>query len=186
MATWRPVDNRVWSDRKFLSLSEDGRVLWLFLLTTTFARAIPGVIVAGEAAMAEELGWGVERFRKGFAELVEKRLSVSREGRLVWLRNALKYQRIAGPNSVKGMAKIWDNIPDVTLKHELWQALKIACKSWDRLFAKGFPEPILDPFLNGSTQEQEQDQDQEQEQEQEKEEATPSAVAVFSTLDSFK
>ncbi len=179
MATWRPVDNRVWGDRKFLSLSEDGRVLWLFLLTTTFARSIPGVIVAGEAALSEELGWSVERYRKGFRELLEKGLSVSREGRLIWLKNALRYQRIAGPNSIKGMAKIWDNVPDGQLKHELWQALKVACKSWDRLFLKGFPEPIRNSLPNGLTQEQEQEQEQEQDQEQEIEEerATPAARA---------
>ncbi len=186
MATWRPVDNRVWSDRKFLSLSEDGRVLWLFLLTTTFAKSIPGVIVAGEAALAEELGWKVERYRKGFGELVEKRLAVSRDGRLIWLRNGLKYQRIAGPNSIKGMSKIWDNIPDCALKHELWQALKVACKSWDRLFAKGFPEPIVDTFANGSIQEQEQDQDQEQDQEQEIEESASPSAGSSSPLDVLK
>jgi hypothetical protein len=177
MATYRPVDIRIWTDRKFLSLSDDGRMLWLFLLTTTFTRNIPGVIVAGEAALAEELGWSTERFRKGFAELVKKRLSVVREGRLLWLVNALKYQPIAGPNSIKGMAKRWDDIPDGPLKASIWQALKVACKSWDRLFAKGFPEPIVDSSSNGSIQDQEQDQEQEQEQDQEQNVRSPRSRA---------
>src|SRR3990167_6270360 len=100
MATFRTVDTRVWGDRKFLSLSDDGRMLWLFLLTTTFARSIPGVVVAGEAAIAEELGWTVERYRKGYAELLGKGLAVRKEGRLIWLCNALKYQKIAGPKAI--------------------------------------------------------------------------------------
>ncbi len=175
MATYRPVDTRIWSDRKFLSLSDDGRILWLFLLTTSFHKSIPGVIVAGEAALAEDLGWIPERFRKGFAELFAKGMGVAREGRLIWLKNAFRYQPIAGPNSVKGMAKIWDDVPECSLKHELWQALKVACKSWDKLFAKGFREPFPEPSPTSSIQDQEQDQEQDQDQEQEEESASPSA-----------
>lgn len=175
MAKYRPVDVRMWNDRRFRALGDDGRLLWVFLLTTSFTQPIPGVIVAGENALAEEIGWSPKRFGEGFRELVAKGFLVKREGRLLWLQNGFKYQRIAGPNAVKGMSKVWDDIPDCSLKHELWLMLKIACKSWSILFSKGFPEPLHEPFANpiveipsntsarGSTQEQEQEQEQDTE-----------------------
>lgn len=169
MAKWRPIDVRLWNDRKFLALSDEGKLLWLYLLTCPETLSIPGVIVAGEAAIAERLEWLPQRFRERFAE-VERCLLVHREGRLIWLPNALRYQPPSNPNAVKSWAKCWDDVPEGRLKMDVWQALKLACKSWSGLFSKGFPQPLHDGSGNGSangyTQDQEQDQNQEQDQDQ--------------------
>ena len=187
MAKYRPVDQRIWSDRKFLSLSDDGRMLWLFLLTTSFTKPIPGVIVASEVALADELGWTLKRYQIGYAELVAKGFAVAREGKLLWLKNGLKYQSVAGPKAIIGMSKIWDDIPESNLKHELWQSLKIACKTWDKLFAKGFPEPIRYPIPRGFTQDQDQEHDQEHEHDQEENPRVPRGTArqLTTQLDSL-
>ncbi len=182
MAKYRPVDTRMWSDRKFLSLGDDARLLWAFLLTGPFALPIPGVIVAGPAAIAERLGWSAERLAKRFAEVQRSGLSVSQEGTLVWLHNATKYQPPANPNVVIGWSKVWDDVPEGLLKVEIWQALKIACKSWSRIFEKRFREPLSEPFMDCSdnryTQEQEQDQEQEQEQKQEQDQVALAPTAA--------
>lgn len=191
MARYRPVDTRLWNDRKFLSLSQDGRMLWLFLLTSPLTLAIPGVIVAGEAAIAEQLEWLPERFRERFLEIQKAGLSARREGSLIWLCNATRYQPPSNPNMIKSWAKCWDDVPEVDLKHEVWQSLKIVCKCWSRLFDKLFPEPPRNGYPNGSgngsgngsrngyTQEQEQEQEQDQEGEESppREESPPAVQA---------
>lgn len=153
MAKYRPVDLRLWSDKRFLSLSDRGRLLWVFYLTTPSSLPIPGVIVGGEATLAEQLGWSVEEYRMGYRELVEKGMKVRAEGRVVWLSNALKYQRIAGPKAIKGMSKVWDDIPEGELKAKIYEALKIACKSWSGLFAKvygkGYGEGYAQLLMEG-------------------------------------
>lgn len=141
MAKYRPIDLRLWSDRKFLALGDDARLLWMFLLTTPATLPIPGVIVAGEAALAEQLGWTVERFTERFRELAQSGLAVRREGRVWWLQNALRYQQPANPNTVKCWAKSWDDVPEGGLKREIWEALRDACRGWSRLFAGLFAEP---------------------------------------------
>jgi uncharacterized phage protein (TIGR02220 family) len=148
VAKWRPVDVRVWSDRKFLSLSERGRMLWLYLLTSPFMLPIPGVLVSGEMAIAEQLGWTTKGLGEGFGEVLGKGLGVSRFERLIWLRNALDYQPIQGPNHISAIVKSWDDVPDCDLKIEIWQALVIACKGWSKLFTKGLPEPLTKPLGN--------------------------------------
>src|SRR6266566_5534859 len=135
MAKYRPVDTRLWGDRKFLACNDDGRMLWLFLLTCQ-SLPIPGLIVAGEAAMAEQIGWSAERLRKGFAELSRNGLRVVGDGRVSWLPKALEYQPPSNPNVVKGWSKTWDDVPECEAKSSVWDALKTACKSWSSLFAK--------------------------------------------------
>lgn len=149
MANWRPVDVRLWNDRKFLACGDGARLLWLFLLTCP-SLPIPGVVLGGDAALAELLGWTTERLRERFAELSRNGLRVRREGRIVWLQNALKYQPPANPNMVKGWGKKWDDVPEGDLKVELWEALRIACKSWSALFSKMFTRPFADGSCNGS------------------------------------
>lgn len=149
MANWRPVDVRVWNDRKFLAGGDDARLLWLYLLTCP-SLPIPGVVLGGDGALAEMLGWTPERLRERFQELSRNGLRVAREGRIVWLRNALNYQPPSNPNMVKGWAKLWDNVPEGELKLELWEALRIACKPWSVLFGKLFKKPELRGIGNGS------------------------------------
>lgn len=184
MAKYRPVDIRLWSDRKFLALGDQGRLLWVFLMTTPSALPIPGVIVAGDAALAEQLGWSPERFTERFRELFDVGLSVRREGRVTWLPNALKYQPPHNPNAVKCWAGVWDDVPECSLKHDIWQALKIACKSWDRLFAKLFTEPldICSPNRSGNGSTQKQDQKQEQKQDQDQDQNIGSAASPLDQL----
>ena len=172
MAKYRPVDQRVWSDRRFLALSDDGRLLWLFLLTCPSSTPIPGVILGGDAALAEQLGWAVERFREGFRDLLSNGFKVAREGRIVWLRNGLKYQPPAGPNAVKCWAGSWDDIPEGALKRSIWEALRIVCKTWSVLFVKLFPEPLREgsgnpypnPLARGSEHEHEHEHEHDPEE----------------------
>ena len=167
MSRYRPVDVRIWNDRKFLSLSTDARMLWVFLLTTPSSLPIPGVVVGGDGAIAEQLGLEPKLLGGLFDELFRKQLSIRREGRLIWLPNALKYQPPRNPNMLKGWSETWDDIPECGLKLEIWQALNTACKSWSKLFGQLFREPLPELFAKQEGKQLSQDQDQEQEQEQE-------------------
>ncbi len=166
MAKYRPVDVRVWTDRKFVSLSTNGRLLWIFLMTTPSTLPIPGVVVGGEEALAEQLGWTSKLLRTVFAELFAKQLSVRVDGRLIWLPNAIRYQPAKNPKMVIGWSRTWDDVPECGLKHEIWLALKLALAQWSELFGQLFAEPLVKQAIKLFPQDQEQKQDQEQDQEQ--------------------
>jgi hypothetical protein len=162
MARYRPVDVRLWNDRRFLSLPDDLKLLWAFFLTTPSTLPIPGVIVGGPGALAEQLGWTPERFTEGLAELVRRGMKVRSEGRVIWLLNALKYQPPESPNALRGWAKCWDDIPEGDLKTKIWDALRIACKSkgakrlklfmeaFPKVWGEGYAQPSLDLSIPGS------------------------------------
>jgi len=140
MARYRPVDVRLWNDRRFLVLPDDLKLLWMFLLSTPSTLAIPGVIVGGPASLAEQMGWTTERFTQGLHGLFDRGMKLRFEGRVIWLSNALKYQRPDSPNALRGWAKCWDDIPEGDLKEKIWDALRIACKSKGKARSKNFEE----------------------------------------------
>lgn len=185
---YRPVHTKLWADSKFLSLSDDGRMVWMMLLTAPSSSPIPGVIVGGEAALAEMMGWDVERYRQGFREPLANGFAMASDTRLVWLKNALKHQPPMNLNVAKYWATGWSEIPECALKHELWEAIKSTCLQWWETLGAWFPEPSTNGYPKPSPkQEQEQKKEHKQKQKREKREpAAPSAhPGLRESIDSF-
>lgn len=92
---YRRVSVRLWSDekvRRLSALKPSGQALWLYLLTGPHTGPIPGVFVAGRAALAEALEWEIEDFDACLAELTGQGLvSFDRPSRLWFIPNAVKH-----------------------------------------------------------------------------------------------
>lgn len=147
MAKFCKIDPRVWTDEKFVRLGDDGKQLWLFLLTCPMQRALPGVVHLGKAALAEYLHWPAKRLDKAFEELLAKgfRIRFDFACKLIWLENSVKYQSPENPNAVKAWAKHWGDLPRVEWLHDLWSALRDSIRFTD-LFAQLFKEPLREPM----------------------------------------
>lgn len=156
------VDTKIYSDEKFRNLSRPqpcGQYLFLYLLIGPHTGIIPGLFRLGLGALADELGWPRETVSKLFQELFRKGMvKADFEARLIWLPNALKYNRPANPNVVKGWANRWSQLPECALRNEAFQAF--------RSYLKGLPEPFRNPFETVPEPFRKQEQEQEQEQEQ--------------------
>ena len=177
MARFRKVDVRVWGDEKFRRLSAPqpcGQSLWFYLLTAPETNSIPGLFRAGEAALAESLGWGLEAFREAFAEVSREGLAeMDKVARVVWVPNAIKYNAPESPNVVKSWRTHWDEIPESPLKLKAWHSLKAFMEGLSIGFREAFAKACPKPMAN-------QEQEQEQEQEQDIQTATPLAPRVAS------
>lgn len=159
---YRKIDVRVWFDDKFRSLSDDGKLIWFYLLSNPNTTAIPGLYRLSAEAAAADLGWTLERWLKGFAEPFRKGMAKADwTAHVVYIPNAIRYNPPENPNVVKGWTTALDEIPDCPLKNEAMERV------WQTL-PKGFPKPFRKGLPN-QEQEQEQDQEQEQEQKQEQE-----------------
>ena len=187
MSYYRRVDCRMWGDAKFRRLSEQAKLLWVYLLTGPETTSLPGLIVCGRAQLAESLGWLPQRLGERFGELSSLGMAKADwDARLIWLPNAVKYNLPANPNVVwgpKGWAGHWGLIPECSLQIEAWHALRSAMEQLPQPFLEGFlrsfpqpsPQPLPQP-LPPPSRCQDQDQDQDQDQEQKESRATLSPV----------
>lgn len=172
---YRKIEVPTWTDERFRRLSSPppcGRYLWLYLLTGNRTTIIPGVVIGGELALAEELGWPVEGFREAFREaFAEGLVEADWKAGLVLLKKALldsdgeprETARPDSPNVLRSWAKVWPDIPESPLKLLLLQRLgsfaeglgPSFAKAYQQAFAKALREASRHPSPN-------QDQDQEQ------------------------
>lgn len=173
MSRYRKVDPRMWGDAKFRRLSHDAQRVWFYLLTGPETTSLPGIIVAGPAALAEAIGLEPKAFREAFGEVLFQGMAkADTEARLVWLPNSARYNIPESPNVVRSWRSHWDNVPECPLKVEAFRELQAFCEALGEGFAKAFREGCAQPSPN-------QEQEQEQEQEQNKREgpaATPPAA----------
>jgi hypothetical protein len=190
---YRKVSTRIWADDRFLQLSKSqpsAQTLFLYLITGPHSTSLPGLFVAGEAMLAEALGWDLKGFREAFAELSrvgsgdghEYPLAVADwTARLVFLPRAIRHNPPENPNIVKGWKATWTELPECDLKgfaHAVFEAeisvigdghAKAFASSIERPkgsgkgFGKGFDNGSVKPLPNRMP-----NQEQEQEQEQEK------------------
>lgn len=165
---YRKIAVRMYADDKYQQLSRPqpcGQALWTYLLTGPHTTALPGLFVAGEAGMAECLGWDIEAFRKAFAEVFDKGMAKADwKARVVWIPKALFYNAPESPNVIIGWRKAWDEVPACAIKAEALKAITdfvlTLTDKFKKAFQQAFPEAFAKDF--GKTclnQEQEQEQE---------------------------
>lgn len=174
---YRTIDLRIWGDEKVRRLSRpapNARDLFLYLLTAKESIAVPGLIPAGAAAMAETLRWPAEGLREAFGEVLREGLAMADwEAPLIWIPNAVRYNPPQSPNVVRSWAKVWPGVPDSRLKSKALRTLRAFTEGMGEGYAKAFREAFGDPSPN-----QDQDQDQDQEEDLRRGEPAPPLLQV--------
>lgn len=142
MARFRKIDTRIWNDEKFRALSDDGQLIFLFVLTHPHMTSL-GAMRATLAGLAAEKGWTETRFKKGFAEPFRKGMvNYDERASFVWVKNFLRYNAPENPNVVKSWATSLDLLPECPMKTQLIQSCKEYAKGLPKGFAEGLPEPF--------------------------------------------
>jgi hypothetical protein len=140
MSKYRKVDVKVWNDTKFNSMSERGKLIFLFLMTHPNLMML-GAMRATVPGLAAEIHIPLEGFQEAFKEVIQKGMAKYDETAcLVWLPNFLKYNRPESPNVVRSWAEAYDLLPESALKDVIIQRLKGFIEGLSEAFRKAFAE----------------------------------------------
>lgn len=161
MRDYGKVHTSFWTSNDVRRLSEDGRALALYLLTSPHANII-GAFRLPDAYVAEDMQWTSERVSKGFAELFRNGFATrDRVTKWVVIGQYLRWNPIENPNQGKAAVRFFDAVAGEEAKHAIARAFS--------LHATHISPTVWEPFLNpsGTVHEPYRNQEQEQEQEQE-------------------
>lgn len=126
MSRYSKIDRRMWGDEKFRKLSPlkpSAQALWIYLLTGPHNTGLPGLFVAGEAALAELLCWKVRSIRRCFDELCLQGMTLQdRKLHLVYIPGALRYNTPTNDSVVIGWFRLFDELPECALKRQAGEA----------------------------------------------------------------
>ena len=150
MPRYRKVEVRIWNDSKFVSMSDDGKLIFLFLLTHPHMTSI-GAMKGGVGGLSEEMRWDTERLREAFREGVSNgMIEHDEKALLIVLPNFIKHNAPENPNVVKSWRSANDLLPESPLKDLAMKRVRAFLgghgkdpaawiKAFDEAFGKGMP-----------------------------------------------
>lgn len=147
---YQRIFTSIWQDEKFLTLSEDGKLLFLYVLTSPHSNSL-GLYVLPSAYILGDLGWDKKRLAKPFVELLGKGLVAYDEStRLIMIQNHLKHNPVENENQAKANAKLILKMPKSQLfAHVISKLIQNDKSFYEPLIKqlkeqlpKAMPEPI--------------------------------------------
>lgn len=151
---YRRVTVRMYGDERFMRLSPQlpsGQSLWVYLLTGPHTGPIPGVFVAGRAALAEALGWEPEPFAKAFREVLAEGLAeFDDKTRMCFVPNAVRHNMPPNPNVVKSWRTAWLQLPECALRDRIHDHLSTVLSEVSEAFGNAFSEGCAKSLGNPS------------------------------------
>jgi len=118
------IDQLIWKDSKYKLLSDDGKFLFLYVLSCPH-RNMLGFYFLPIPYGAFDLGWNSERFTKGLEELLDNEfINYNFNTNIIFIKNFLKYNPLENPNQVKGAIKALNVLPTNSIDKELVEYLK--------------------------------------------------------------
>jgi hypothetical protein len=177
---YRKIDPRIWNDEKFRTLTDDGRLSFLFILTHPHMTA-RGAMRATIAGLAAEIGWVEERFRVAISHAIKlEMLQVNETACYFGATNFLKYNEPEGPNSViKAWPASLELIPECSERRALIRRITAYLNGTSDKFRNVIGSGFIDAMSRASRiQEQEHDKEQELNQEQEQRQQHDDAAGV--------
>ncbi|MBL1265725.1 hypothetical protein [Candidatus Methylomicrobium oryzae] len=173
MRDYSRVHSTFWTSPDTSSLSEDGRLLALYLLTGPHSNML-GAFRLPIGYVSTDINWSFERVSKGLKELSDSGfITLDSASQWVCITNYLRFNQIENPNQAKSLIKLIDQVPKTS---PVLSVVSASVRKFSRFVpdeldhvissggligasanpSKGVPEGFAKPFPN-----QDQDQDQE-------------------------
>lgn len=145
MARYRKVMVAIWNCRDFAGMSDNAKLLYLYLLTCQYLTSL-GAMRATIPGLAADMRWTEEAFREAFTEAFRKGfVEADERACYVGIPRFLEDNRPESPNVVKSWDSQLELIPDCDLKTQLVKRVKAFVEA----LPKGFREALPEAFRKG-------------------------------------
>lgn len=158
MRDYGKVHTSFWTSETIRSLSDDGRMLAFYLMTSPHS-TIAGVFRLPDGYVCEDMQWTPERVAQAFAELFANRFANRCETtKWVWVAKHLEWNPPENPNQRKSAAKVAQSVPTECAWKLDFMRVCGPLLGLDQPQQANPSETVGEPFAN-QEQEQEQDKD---------------------------
>lgn len=145
------IATRFWQDEKGKELSDDGKLLYLYILTSPHSN-MAGYYVLPKPYALYDLKWPAERLGKPFDELLRNGLiKYCESSDVVLIPNFFRYNPIQNKNQAKGASRRIAELPGNTLVGDFLASVKRFAESFYELFGELLPERLPNPETDTET-----------------------------------
>ena len=155
MARYQKIHSQIWQDEKFITLSQDAKYLFLYILTSPHSNSI-GLYVLPKQYILADLEWDMKRLAKPFKELLDKEIILYDETvKIICIKNQLKHNPLENENQTKSIAKIISTLPKSSIYSNILEQLsKRFHEPLREQLAKLIPQPETETETETETEEE--------------------------------
>jgi hypothetical protein len=159
---YRKIEVGLWHDERFLAFTKpqpNGQTLWIYLLCGPRTTVLPGLVVAREAVIADDLGWSLDGTRDAIRDVTQHGIvDADWMAGVVVLRKALfdslgRPRDTSKPQSVgqlKSWAKAFKYIRECPLKYEYLHRLSAMADAMGSAWSSAFRDAFRDAISKAS------------------------------------
>jgi len=157
MARYRKIDVMMWSDEKFLDLSDKGMLVFIFILTCPQQTSLGAMRATVDGLASEFLSfpgiqrskWSLRTFRAVFRQISDKKMVFADEkAALIWLPNFLKHNRPTNINVVKSWVTVLETLPECETRSRIIEHILLFTKELEGDYLDAFKKRMQDTFGN--------------------------------------
>jgi len=151
---YQKIYSQIWQDEKFITLSQDAKFLFLYIITSPHSNSI-GLYVLPKQYICADLNWDMKRLGKPFGELLAKGLILYDETvNLICVKNHLKFNPIENENQAKAASKIVMHLPKSSIYSTILERLG---KPFHKPLREGLQERYGEPETETKTKTEERE-----------------------------
>jgi len=151
---YQKIYSQIWQDEKFITLSQDAKYLFLYIITSPHSNSI-GLYVLPKQYICADLKWDMKRLGKPFGELLAKGLILYDETvNLICVKNHLKFNPIENENQAKAASKIVIHLPKSAIYSTILEGLG---KPFHKPLREGLQERYGEPETETETETEERE-----------------------------
>ncbi len=148
---YRRIYVRIWTDKKFLELSDKAKLVWFYLLTGPHTTSLPGIFRETMPGMAAFLSWHNDVFQKAFMEIVGAGMvEADFKNHVVYVLNVIQYNPPQSVNVVKSWVMYFDLIPECDLKIKYLKDIYAYMEGLSDAFRDAFQLAFTDALTEAS------------------------------------
>lgn len=146
MARYKKIDIKIWNDAKFLQLSKEAKLIFLFLLTAPQLTLL-GAVPMDKYTVSKKIGIPYpipyqEQYEKPFQELIQYGILEYDEIGLFWIKNFFKYNPPENPKVVISWRTNLDSLPECPLLIKVAKSAVNVCASRGETFVNALCEEL--------------------------------------------
>ena len=144
----RKVACKIWNDAWFVRQTDNGKLLFLYLLTsqhTTSFGARKGTI----KGLAAEMNWSTKKTKLAITDaLLNQKVLLNVKEQVIYLPNFLTYNKPETPNVVRSWFTLLDTIPEGETKKIILKNTEGFIKGYGKGFQEAYAEIMRKALLN--------------------------------------
>lgn len=137
---------KIWYSNDFRSLSEDGKLLFLYLLTSPH-RNMGGYYPIPIPYLCYDLNLDEDKVRNALDEVNDRQMVIyDYDTQMVLILKWFLYNPIENENQAKGLSKQLAELPHSKLLETFIECVDRYCNKYKEVVLRGLVKPILNPF----------------------------------------